>query len=137
MNRTYEVMFILRPDLQEEEADKLVTSLQTVATQAGAVLRKTERIGKRRLAYYVAGFRDGNYVLFDMEAGSAAVRELERRLRVSEPVIKHLVVRTDELEKRFQKDTRIREARARRKPATPAPAPAEQTAPPEDSAPAM
>lgn len=122
--RTYEVMFILRPDIPDDEADKLVASMHTVATNAGANVHKTERMGKRRLAYRVRGFRDGNYVLFGMEAEAGPVHELQRRLRVSEPVIKHLIVRTDELERRFQKDRRHREERAKRKPVAQAAAPA-------------
>jgi small subunit ribosomal protein S6 len=117
MNRTYEVIFILRPDMVEEEADRLVATLEEAATQAGAVLRKTDRIGKRRLAYRVRGFRDGNYVLFDLETGAEAIHELQRRLRVSEAVIKFLAVRTDELEKRFQKRQKQREDRRLRRPA--------------------
>ncbi|HXE30271.1 MAG TPA: 30S ribosomal protein S6 [Terriglobales bacterium] len=122
MNRTYEVIFILRPDLPEEEADKLVSGLEHAATAAGAVFRKVDRLGRRRLAYRVRGFREGNYVLFDLETGAAPILELQRRLRVSEPVIKYLAVRTDELAKRLEKDRRHREARLQRRPA---PAPSE------------
>ena len=127
MNRTYEVIFILRPDMVEEEADRLVATLEEAATQAGAVLRKTDRIGKRRLAYRVRGFRDGNYVLFDLETSAEAIHELQRRLRVSEAVIKFLAVRTDELEKRFQKRQKQREDRRQRRPA-PAAAAAQEDA---------
>ena len=123
MNRTYEVIFILRPDILEEEADKLVAGLEAAATQAGATLRRTDRWGKRRLAYRVRGFRDGNFVLFDLESGPAGIHELQRRLHVSEPVIKYLAVRTDEDQQRYRKAARRREARSKRRPAAPAPAP--------------
>ena len=121
MNRTYELIFILRPDLAEEESDSLVASLESVAAGSGAQMRKLERLGRRRLAYNVRGFREGNYVLFDMEAGADTIRELQRRLRVSEPVIKYLAVRTDEMNKRLEKDLRRREERAKRRPTPPAP----------------
>ncbi|MGH9393404.1 MAG: 30S ribosomal protein S6 [Terriglobales bacterium] len=124
MNRTYEVLFILRPDLVDEEADKLVAGLETGATASGIAFRKIDRLGRRRLAYRVRGFREGNYVLFDLEAGAEPIRELQRRLRISEPVIKFLAVRTDELDKRLEKDRRHREARLKRRPA-PEPASAE------------
>lgn len=117
MNRTYEVIFILRPDLAEEESDKLVAGLESAATTAGARMQKVDRLGRRRLAYRVRGFREGNYVLFDLESGPEPIRELQRRLRVSEPVIKFLAVRTDEMGKRLEKDRRHREARLRRRPA--------------------
>ncbi len=132
MPRTYEVMFILRPDLPAEEADNLVTGLQHIATQAGATLRQSERLGKKRLAYTVGRYREGDYVWFDLESPPEAVRELERRLRVTESVIKYLTVRTDEQEKRLAQDRRHREARARRKPA-----PAAEAAPPAMPAPAI
>jgi small subunit ribosomal protein S6 len=123
MNRTYEVMFILRPDLADDESDKLVAGLETAATTAGIQMRKVDRLGRRRLAYRVRGFREGNYVLFDLEGGAEAIHELQRRLRISEPVIKYLAVRTDEDEKRLAKARLRREARLKRRPAPAAPAP--------------
>ena len=123
MNRTYEVMFILRPDLADDESDKLVAGLETAATTAGIQMRKVDRLGRRRLAYRVRGFREGNYVLFDLAASAEAIAELQRRLRVSEPVIKYLAVRTDELNKRLERDRRHREARLKRRPAPPAQTP--------------
>ncbi|MGH9474981.1 MAG: 30S ribosomal protein S6 [Terriglobales bacterium] len=123
MNRTYEVIFIVRPDLVDEEADKLVAGMESAATASGVTLRKVDRLGRRRLAYRVRGFREGNYVLFDLETGSTeAIGELQRRLRISEPVIKYLAVRTDELEKHLEKRRRHRAARLERRPAA-APAP--------------
>ena len=117
--RKYEVIFILRPDVVDEEADKLVAGLESAATHAGAKLNKIDRLGKHRLAYRVHGFREGNYVLFEMESGAEAVRELQRRLRVTEPVIKFMAVRMDEMEKRLDKDRKRREARIKRRPAAP------------------
>ncbi len=128
MNRTYEVMFILRPDLPAEEMDQWVATLSEAATHAGATLRRSERLGKRRLAYRVEGYQDGEYVLFDLDAPGAAIHEIERRLRVTETVIKYLTVRTDELDKRSARDQQRRSARASRKPAAPAAAPAETPA---------
>ena len=96
MQRAYEVMFIVRPDLLEEDMDKLIATLQGHATNAGATLVNTEKMGKRRLAYDVKKFSDGQYVLFVLQADGKAIHELERRMRVSEPVIKFITVRTDE-----------------------------------------
>lgn len=126
--RTYEVMFILRPDLPEEESDKIIAGLETAATQAGAQLHHTDRMGRRRLAYRVRGFGDGDYVRLDLASGAEPIRELQHRLRVSEPVIKFLVVRTDELERRFRRDQKRRERRAARKPAPAAAPPGEAEA---------
>jgi small subunit ribosomal protein S6 len=105
MQRSYEVMFIVRPDLLEEDMDKLITTLQGHATTAGATIQNTEKMGKRRLAYDVKKFSDGQYVLFVLQADGKAIHELERRLRVSEPVIKFITVRTDEEKQRLDKVT--------------------------------
>ncbi|MGH9483531.1 MAG: 30S ribosomal protein S6 [Terriglobales bacterium] len=114
------MIFIVRPDLVDEESDKLVESLESAASAIGANVRKVDKLGRRRLAYRVRGFREGNYVLFELETTSSEpIGELQRRLRISEPVIKYLAVRTDELEKRLDKRRRHRAARLERRPARP------------------
>jgi len=122
VNRIYELMFIVRPDMVEEEQDKLISTLESAVSSSGGKVRSMERMGKRRLAYTVRRFHDGIYILLTVEGGGALIHELERRLRVTEPVIKFLTVRIDEEQKRLDKIKKLREAR--RKPA-PAPAPAE------------
>ncbi len=103
MQRTYELMFIVRPDMTEEDLDKLISTLETQISTAGGTVKNIERMGKRRLAYLVRNFHDGLYVLFTMEGPEPMVRELERRLRVTEPVIKFITVRVDEEQKRLDK----------------------------------
>ena len=117
MQRSYEVMFTVRPDLTEEDVDKLISTLQTHATNAGAVVANVEKMGKRRLAYDVKKFQEGQYVLFSLKADGKAVYELERRLRVTEPVIKVLTVRTDEEQQRLEKVRKLRAAHTKRPPA--------------------
>jgi small subunit ribosomal protein S6 len=121
MNRTYELMFIVRPDMAEEDLDKLISTLETVVSTSGGTVKSVERMGKRRLAYTVRRFHDGVYVLLTVEGSGGLVHELERRLRVTEPVIKFLSVRVDEEQKRLAKIKAIRDAR-KKAPATPAPA---------------
>lgn len=128
MQRSYEVMFIVRPDLTEEDLDKLISTLQTHATNAGATMLNAEKMGKRRLAYDVKKFQDGMYVLFTLNADGKAIHELERRLRVTEPVIKFISVRTDEEQQRLEKVRKIRAARTKRPPAEAAPAESEGSA---------
>jgi small subunit ribosomal protein S6 len=118
MNRTYELMFIVRPDMVDEEQNKLISTLESSVTAAGGTV-KSEIWGKRRLAYTVRKFNDGIYVLLIIEGTGAMVHEAERRLRVTEPVIKFITVRTDEELKRLDK---IKKARAARKKASAAPA---------------
>jgi len=133
MSREYEVMFILRPDMAEEDADKLIAGFTSTVTNGGGVVKSVEKMGRRKLAYVVRKFADGNYVLLTIAAGGAVVLELERRLRVSEPVIKFITVRIDEEEKRLAK---VKALRGTRRSAAPAPAPAPVPAPVEAAAPA-
>ena len=114
MSRVYEVMFIVRPDVAEEDADKLIAGFTATVTGAGGAVKTVEKMGRRKLAYMVRKFNDGNYVLLTIEANGAVVLELERRLRVTEPVIKFITVRIDEEEKRLAKVKALRGVR--RKP---------------------
>ena len=119
MNRLYEVMFIVRPDIADEELDKLISGFEASVGSAGGSVQKIDRMGKRRLAYNVQRFQDGNYVLLTVEGSGQTVLELERRLRVSEPVIKFITVRIDEEQKRLDKVKAIRATRVKRVPAPP------------------
>jgi small subunit ribosomal protein S6 len=132
MNRAYELMFIVRPDMTDEDLDKLIATLSSVVPASGGTVRSVEKMGKRRLAYTVRRFHDGIYVLMTVEGNGAVMHELERRLRVTEPVIKFLTVRIDVEQKRLDKVKALRDARkkvsaqpvAAAAPAAPAEAPA-------------
>jgi small subunit ribosomal protein S6 len=123
--RIYEELFIVKPDAPEEEVDQYVEQLRTQLTAAGATVDKVEKWGKRRLAYRVDKYREGAYVLFQFTGGPEVVKELERRLRVSDIVLKFLTVRIDETLKRLEKRKKVRDKRAARRaaaaPAAPAP----------------
>ena len=112
MQRTYEVMFIVRPDIGEEELEKLVSTLESQVTGAGGTVKGVDRMGKRRLAYMVRRFQEGTYILFTVEGGGSAIHEMERRLRVTEPVIKFLTVRVDKEQARLAKLKERRKAPA-------------------------
>ena len=127
MNRTYELMFIVRPDMAEEDLDKLISTLETAVSTTGGTVKNVEKMGKRRLAYVVHRFHDGVYVLLTVEGSGGLIHELERRLRVTEPVIKFLTVRIDEEQKRLEKIKKIRESR--KKTSATAAAPAEGAEP--------
>jgi small subunit ribosomal protein S6 len=122
--RIYEELFIVRPDAPEEEIDAFVEQLRPVITAGGGTLDKIDKWGVRRLAYRVAKRDEGYYVLLQFTSGPEAVKELERRMRVSDLVLKYLTVRIDEKLKRLEKRRKQREKRARRKPAAPAAGPA-------------
>ena len=71
MNRTYELMFIVRPDMAEEDQDKLISTLESSVTSSGGAVKNVERMGKRRLAYVVRRFHDGIYILLTLRAAAA------------------------------------------------------------------
>ena len=133
MSRSYEVMFIVRPDAVEEDVDKLIAGFATTVTNGGGTVKATEKMGRRKLAYLVRKFNDGNYVLMTIDANGAVVAELERRLRVSEPVIKFITVRMDEEEKRLAKVKALRASRRKlsAEPHQPQPVPAAPAEPAE------
>ena len=136
MNRTYEIMFIVRPDVEEPELDKLIETISGYVTTGGGTVKTTEKMGRRRLAYTVKKFNDGFYVLLIVDAPAALITEIERRLRVSEQVIKFITVRIDEEEKRIGKIKEHRETHVKRSsqpvpqaPVAQAPAPVAVAAP--------
>ena len=129
MNRTYELMFIVRPDMAEEDLDKLISTLETVVSTSGGGVKSVERMGKRRLAYMVRRFHDGLYVLLTVEGSGGLIHELERRLRVTEPVIKFISVRIDQEQKRLEKIKQLRSIRVKRSTAEPAVTPESAPAP--------
>ena len=104
-------MFIVRPDVQDEDLDKLIAGFEATVTNGGGAVRSTEKLGRRKLAYTVRKFNDGNYVLLTVDADGALIAELERRLRVTEQVIKFITVRMDEEQKRLDKVKAIRASR--------------------------
>jgi small subunit ribosomal protein S6 len=129
MSRLYEVMFIVRPDVEDEEADKLIEGLGNTVKTGGGVVKSAEKLGRRKLAYQVRKFNDGNYILLTIEADGPVVLELERRLRVIEQVIKFITVRMDEEEKRLAKVKSLRGVRRAAAPAAAAPVASAPVAP--------
>ena len=127
--RVYEELFIVRPDAPEEEIDPLIEQLRQVITQEGGTLDKVEKWGVRKLAYRVAKYNDGQYILLQFSAKPETVKEVERRLRVADVVLKFLTVRIDERMKWLEKRRKLREKRAARRPAAPAPSAAAVASP--------
>lgn len=123
--RTYEVLFILSPQVAEEEATALSAEFKRIAESTGATLKSEDVWGRRRLAYPIQKFNEGIYHLFVFEsAGSLA--ELDRRMKNSDRVLRHMIVRTDEDQKRADKLAKRNPKKERVRPApasAPAPAP--------------
>jgi small subunit ribosomal protein S6 len=127
--RQYDLIFICRPDTPEADVDKVIATLEHAATEKGGKIESVNKWGRRRMAYRVQKLREGYYVYLVLKSSHGEmVKELERRLKVSDAVMKYLTVRLDEELKRQEKLKRHRERRAARRPrkaapATPAPAP--------------
>ncbi len=94
--RTYEVMFIAPPNSGEDDLRKLTTQLESVVSELGGKITNLENLGRRKLAYPINKFDEGIYTLLNIEGSGGEIAEVERRLRVSDLVIRHLTVRTDE-----------------------------------------
>ncbi len=117
MNRSYEIMYILRPDLEDADVDKSIETFSGYITGGGGTVKNSladQKMGRRRLAYTVNKFNDGIYVLLIVDAPASLISEIERRLRVTEQVIKFITVRTDEEEKRVNKIKAHRAAHVKR-----------------------
>jgi small subunit ribosomal protein S6 len=110
--RVYEVLFIVAPNTEESDTETLITQLSDVITNQGATITKTDRIGRRRLAYPIGKFSEGYYVVLTVEGTGAEIAEVERRMRVSDAVIRYITIRIDEDLKRAEKFRARRAARA-------------------------
>jgi small subunit ribosomal protein S6 len=117
MNRSYEIMFIVRPDVEEADLETLIDTFSSYVTDGGGAVKNSradQKMGRRRLAYTVGKYNDGFYVLLIVDAPAALIAEIERRLRVSEDVIKFITVRMDEEDKRVAKIKAHRDAHVKR-----------------------
>jgi small subunit ribosomal protein S6 len=115
--RLYDLIFICMPATPEEEIAKLIGVLEQAVADRGAKLEKVEKWGPRKMAYRVSKQREGYYVYMALRSAQGElIKELERRLRVADPVIKYMTVRLDEEIKRQQKLAGRRDRRAKRRP---------------------
>lgn len=94
LNR-YETMYILRPDLSEEEVDKAIEKYQTILRDNGAQITETLHRNKRRLAYEIQKYREGIYIQMNYEADGSQVAVMERAMRLSDEVIRYLTIRQE------------------------------------------
>jgi len=116
--RDYELVYILDPDLSEEAVTELMERFKTLASGQGSEIKSQERWEKRRLAYEIKNKREGIYVVMELKASPEAVQEIDRVQKITEGVLRHLIVRVEE-----GKSTRISELRSetRTPEATPEP----------------
>jgi small subunit ribosomal protein S6 len=114
--RVYEVVFIVDTGTPDDEAKGLVENLEKIVTDQGGTITRSESMGKRHLAYRIDRKADGNYWLFEIEGTGSEIAELERRMRVSDAVIRYLTVRVDEDRQRAEKLKARRERKAANRP---------------------
>lgn len=113
--RSYELMFIVVPTATDEDLEKLIAQMEGVVKMADGEVVSTERMGRRKLAYRITRFEEGFYVLLNIKGSGEMIRELERRLRVTDTVIRYITVRVDETAKRVEKAKAARLKKARKK----------------------
>ena len=117
--RIYEVMFIVDPDTPDEDLTRLTENLSNIITDKGGTITKNEVMGRRQLAYKVGRKNEGIYVLFEIEGTGGEIAELERRMRVSDQVLRYLTVRVDEDRQRAEKLKSRRARKASKRPGSP------------------
>jgi small subunit ribosomal protein S6 len=91
--RDYEILYIVRADLDDDKVQDIIKRVNTLIEKAGGSLERTNVWGKRKLAYEVKHQKEGSYVLQDFQIGPDRVPELEAALKITEEVLRHLVVR--------------------------------------------
>jgi small subunit ribosomal protein S6 len=106
-NRQYELVYILPPDTTEQQATELHQQIDAVISRMNGQVEKTENWGRRRLAYEIGHHKEGVYVLEVINGSGELMKELDRRLKVIDQVVRHLVVRVDE-EKKVVERTRTK-----------------------------
>ena len=129
--RLYDIVVLLTPDLSEDEAAKVTADYRKILTDGGAEIVRDEPWGRRRLAFPILRKREGYYHLFQAKAEPALVAEMERRMRLSDQVLRHLAVRADEELKRSAKMAERLRLKAIKRPPRPPSAPPPAAAPSE------
>ncbi|GAA0467809.1 30S ribosomal protein S6 [Alkalibacillus silvisoli] len=95
MNK-YEIMYIIRPDVEEEARKDVVERFSQVLTDNGAEIENVDELGMRRLAYEINDYRDGYYVVVNFGGDAAAIDEFDRKAKFTDDVIRHMAIRNDQ-----------------------------------------
>jgi len=114
-DRQYELVYILSPDVTEAQATELHDQVQAIVTRMNGQIEKTETWGRRKLAYEIGPHKEGFYVLEVLQGSGDLVKELDRRLKVIDMVVRHLIVRVDEEKKVVDRTRSKRQANSERR----------------------
>src|SRR5437867_12999174 len=96
MARKYELVYIVSPEATDAQVADLHTQVEQIAARLGGKIDKTDNWGRRKLAYEIGPHKEGTYVLETIDGGGELMKEIDRRLKVSDLIIRHLIVRIDE-----------------------------------------
>ncbi|MBP2078618.1 30S ribosomal protein S6 [Oceanobacillus polygoni] len=94
--RKYEIMYIIRPDMEEDAQTALIERFNKILTDNGAEIAKVEEKGKKRLAYEIQDYRDGYYIIINFSSGEEAVNEFDRLAKFSDDIIRHIAIRDEQ-----------------------------------------
>lgn len=114
--RKYELVYLFKPETPEQTMTDMHTQVETIVNRMGGTIEKTDNWGKRKLAYEIGHHKEGIYVLEVILGGGELMKELDRRLKVSDDLMRHLIVRVDEDEIVVERSRskRLEESRRRR-----------------------
>ncbi|BAC15435.1 30S ribosomal protein S6 [Oceanobacillus iheyensis] len=94
--RKYEIMYIIRPDIEEEAQTALIERFNTILTDNGAEIDKVDEKGKRRLAYEINDYRDGYYVIINFRGSEEAINEFDRLAKFNDDIIRHMAIKDEQ-----------------------------------------
>ncbi len=115
MNRKYELVYVVSPDATDAQVADLHTQVEQITQRLGGSIEKTDNWGRRKLAYEIGPHKEGTYVLEPIDGGGELMKEIDRRLKVSDLIIRHLVVRIDEEQAVIDRTRTTRTDNARRR----------------------
>ena len=113
--RQYELLYIVSPDATDQQVTELHDEVQAIVTRMDGRIDKTDNWGRRKLAYEIKRHKDGIYVLETVTGSGELMKELDRRLKVTDLIVRHLVVRIDERQKIAERQAAERQAEAEKR----------------------
>ena len=113
--RKYELVYVMKPEATEAEVAEMQTQVEAIIQRLGGTLDKTDVWGRRKLAYDIGKHKEGFYVLHVITGSGELMKELDRRFRVTEGLLRHLIVRVDESDRKAERAKTIRTEDSRRR----------------------
>jgi small subunit ribosomal protein S6 len=114
-DRKYELVYVMKPEATEAEVAEMQAQVEAIIARLGGALEKTDVWGRRKLAYDIGNHKEGFYVLHVIAGSGELMKEIDRRLRNTEGLLRHLVVRIDESERKAERSKTIRVEDSRRR----------------------